>query len=389
LAPNIECRSHCRKTAAFQHFAFSETFMTLVSYAVQVDEMRLKNRLYSVLVITALAAHMVYAQQASILVTLPNPATMVLRSPIMARQLALSHSQVTALDGLLGPVETELWQISHDISVQRNQKALALLGRLKTELRAVLLPYQGQRYQQILWQAQGAKALLDPDLAQQLSLTPDQQHRIATRLMTLQTTLSRISPNQQAQIQQARNRAQRECFALLNVVQRERLRLLVGLPVDFSKVVQRAFKAPEFTGVNAWINSHGLTRAELQGRVTIVHFYTYGCINCVRNLPHYNSWFDHFKDQAVQVVGIHKPESSGEYAIDRVTKKAAEAGIPYPVAVDNDSRNWEAWGNRTWPSVYLVDKLGFVRYWWYGELNWQGTPGETFMRQRIEALLNE
>ena len=104
---------------------------------------------------------------------------------------------------------------------------------------------------------------IDPALALQLSLTPDQQHRIATRLVTLETTLTRISPSQQTQIQKARSLARRECFAVLNVLQRESLRLLAGLPMDFSKVVQRAFKAPEFTGVNAWINSHGLTRAEL------------------------------------------------------------------------------------------------------------------------------
>lgn len=339
--------------------------------------------------IMALMVHTACAQQAAILVTIPNPATMVLRSPVTAKHLVLNYRQVTALDSVLDHVEIELWKASHDVSVQRNQTALALIGQLKTELAAVLSPFQMQRYQQVLWQAQGAKALLDADLALQLSLTPGQQQGIISVLTTLQATLSRISPNQQAQIKQARNQAERDCYAVLTAVQRERLRLLLGVSVDFSRVVQRAFKAPEFTGVNTWINTDALTRSEFKGKVTIVHFYTYGCINCVRNLPHYNSWFDRFSDDQVQIVGIHRPETPGEYEIDTVRKKASEAGIRYPVAVDNDSHNWNAWGNHVWPSVYLVDKLGFVRTWWYGEMNWQGTPGETWMRSRVEALLKE
>jgi peroxiredoxin len=334
-------------------------------------------------------APVVHAQQAALLVAIPNPATMVLRSPVIAKHLTLNYRQTLAIDSVLDRVEIELWRLSRDVSSQRNKTAQALLGQLQAELSVVLTPFQRQRYQQILWQAQGAQSLLNQGLALQMGLTPDQQQRVMTVLTTLQTTLSRISPNQQALIKQARNAAEREGFAVLTALQRERLRLLLGMSVDFSRVVQRAFEAPEFTGVNTWINSKALTRAELKGKVTIVHFYTYGCINCVRNLPHYNSWFDRFSGREVQVVGIHRPEMPGEHDIDAVKKKAIEARIKYPVAVDNDSRNWNAWGNHVWPSVYLVDKQGYVRYWWYGELNWQGTPGENWMRHRIEALLKE
>lgn len=305
------------------------------------------------------------------------------------KHLALTEKQVSAVDPLLDRVEMQLWKLRHAPSAQRSQRAPGLITEFKHELSSALTPFQRQRYQQILWQAQGASALLDPALALQLGLTSDQQQRITAVLSTLQSTLSRLSPGQPALIKQARNAAEQDCYAQLNVLQREQLRRLLGLPVDFSRVVQRAFKAPEFTGVNAWINSPGLTMSKLRGKVTIVHFYTYGCINCVRNLPHYNDWFKRFSDRQVQVVGIHRPETSGEYEIDRVKKKAVEAGIQYPVAVDNDADNWNAWANQVWPSVYLIDKQGFVRAWWYGELNWQGTPGENLMRQRVEALLKE
>jgi len=88
-------------------------------------------------------------------------------------------------------------------------------------------------------------------------------------------------------------------------------------------------------------------------------------------------------------VGIHTPEGGGEFDVEQVRKKAAEAKFTFPVLIDNDKKNWNAWGNSMWPSVYLVDKKGDLRFWWYGELNWQGQEGEKYLRQRIEELLAE
>jgi hypothetical protein len=120
-----------------------------------------------------------------------------------------------------------------------------------------------------------------------------------------------------------------------------------------------------------------------------LHFYTFGCINCIRNLPHHNNWHAEFPADHFRVIGIHRPETPGERLVEDVRRKAVEAGIAYPIAVDNNSANWDAWANRVWPSVYLIDKRGFVRYWWYGEMNWQGVEGEKWMRGRILQLLAE
>ena len=89
------------------------------------------------------------------------------------------------------------------------------------------------------------------------------------------------------------------------------------------------------------------------------------------------------------IVGVHTPETQGEREVDRVRKKVEENQMAYPIAIDNSSSNWTAWSNSWWPSVYLIDKCGGVRYWWYGELNWQGAEGEKIMRRRIEELLVE
>lgn len=83
------------------------------------------------------------------------------------------------------------------------------------------------------------------------------------------------------------------------------------------------------------------------------------------------------------------PLSLAQLRGDDVRRKAVEAGIAYPIAVDNNSANWDAGANRVWPSVYLIDKRGFVRYWWYGQMNWQGVEGEKWMRSRIRQLLAE
>jgi hypothetical protein len=109
----------------------------------------------------------------------------------------------------------------------------------------------------------------------------------------------------------------------------------------------------------------------------------------VRNYPWYKGWDEDFAKKGLAIIGIHTPESQGERDIDSVKEKVKEAGFNFPVAIDNDNQNWKAWTNHIWPSTYLVDKKGYVRYWWYGELNWQGIEGEKYMRGRIGELLAE
>jgi peroxiredoxin len=89
------------------------------------------------------------------------------------------------------------------------------------------------------------------------------------------------------------------------------------------------------------------------------------------------------------VIGVHTPETAGERQVERVREKVEEYKLDFPVVVDNDNAIWNAWGNSIWPSVYLIDKQGRLRYWWYGELNWQEAGGQKIMAQHIEELLAE
>ena len=149
--------------------------------------------------------------------------------------------------------------------------------------------------------------------------------------------------------------------------------------------------APELTG-DTWLNlpkGSRLTLASRKGKVTILHFWTFGCINCKHNLPAYNRWQRRYAAKGVLVIGIHTPETEAERKPANVTRKARELDISYPVLVDSDHENWRRWQQRVWPTIYLIDKQGRVRYGWDGELEYQDAGGEAKMTGLIEALLKE
>jgi len=109
----------------------------------------------------------------------------------------------------------------------------------------------------------------------------------------------------------------------------------------------------------------------------------------VRNYPWYTGWHKDYEKKGVVVIGIHTPETTGEAKIDQVRQKVKDNKITYPIAIDNAGKTWVAWHNDCWPSIYLIDKKGRVRYRWVGELNWGSTKGEPIVRKKIEELIAE
>jgi len=107
------------------------------------------------------------------------------------------------------------------------------------------------------------------------------------------------------------------------------------------------------------------------------------------NYPVCLDWQERFRDRDAVILGIHTPETAAEQKSAAVTTKADRAGFEFPVPIDGTKANWNAWGNSMWPSVYLVDKRGYLRYFWRGELKWQGATGDQWMQERIEELLAE
>jgi thiol-disulfide isomerase/thioredoxin len=140
---------------------------------------------------------------------------------------------------------------------------------------------------------------------------------------------------------------------------------------------------PSFDGATGWLNSPPLTAAGLRGPVVLVNFWTYTCINWLRQLPYLRAWAAKYSRQGLTVVGVHTPEFPFEKDSDNVSRAVRERGISYPVATDNDYAVWTAFDNHYWPAIYLADAGGRIRYHHFGEGEYQRTE------MVIQQLLRE
>ncbi|HET8758184.1 MAG TPA: cytochrome c biogenesis protein DipZ [Solirubrobacteraceae bacterium] len=131
--------------------------------------------------------------------------------------------------------------------------------------------------------------------------------------------------------------------------------------------------APEFAGVTRWLNAKPLSLASLRGRVVLIDFWTYTCINCLRTLPYLRAWDERYRDRGLTIVGVHTPEFEFEKDTANVEAAIARNHLRYAVAQDNDYGTWNAWGNQYWPAKYLIDAKGQVRYVHFGEGDYDKT----------------
>jgi cytochrome c biogenesis protein CcdA/thiol-disulfide isomerase/thioredoxin len=140
---------------------------------------------------------------------------------------------------------------------------------------------------------------------------------------------------------------------------------------------------PSFAGATLWLNSPPLTPEALRGKVVVVDFWTYSCINCLRALPYVESWYQKYKDHGLVVIGVHAPEFAFEKDAGNVRRAVADLKITYPVALDNDYAIWQAFNNQYWPAHYFIDATGHIRAHHFGEGNYDESE------QTIRTLLTE
>ncbi|GLK49886.1 cytochrome C biogenesis protein DipZ [Brevundimonas intermedia] len=150
---------------------------------------------------------------------------------------------------------------------------------------------------------------------------------------------------------------------------------LANLPVEG--------QLPAFTGATTWINSPPLTPQQLRGKVVVVDFWTYSCINCLRALPYVRAWAEKYKDQGLVVIGVHTPEFAFEKSETNVRDAVRRLGVDYPVAMDNDFAIWRAFKNQYWPAHYFIDAQGRIRHHHFGEGDYDGSE------RVIQQLLKE
>ena len=172
-------------------------------------------------------------------------------------------------------------------------------------------------------------------------------------------------------------KAERSCSARKQLGQR----CLTSQPA--SSALKNYGPAPNFRGISTWINSKPETVSSLRGKVVLVDFWTYSCINCLRTLPHLKAWDAAYRKAGLRIVGVHTPEFAFEHVPSNVRKATRELGVRYAVAVDNGYKTWDAYQNGAWPTEYLVDRRGDIREIKEGEGNYDDTE------RTIRKLLGE
>jgi thiol-disulfide isomerase/thioredoxin len=158
--------------------------------------------------------------------------------------------------------------------------------------------------------------------------------------------------------------------------------LLAGLMGASIKTPQDS-KLPSFSGATLWLNSSPLAAADLRGKVVVVEFWTYTCINWRRTLPYVRAWADKYKEQGLVVIGVHTPEFSFEKNVDNVRWALKDMNISFPVAMDNNYAVWRAFDNQYWPAIYFIDAKGKIRHHQFGEGSYEQSE------KVIQQLLTE
>ena len=351
-----------------------------------------------VLLLTGLAAAQQNPNGQLPVTTTPQPYLFLIRDPLVLNDLRVNARQQAAIQSLNDELDPILWSIRNKGTAYTEKTMNDATETARDRLASILNRNQLQRLGQIeLWTI-GTKAFLGDDLPARLKLSESQLEQIRNRITESQQAIQELTKQVQdgGDAQSASKKAnelgtelQQALLAKLSDQQQQKWIDLLGPRIDLSALGHVTFEAPQLTDEPDWINSPPLTSSQLRGKVVALHFYAFGCINCKRNFPWYKDWHTSFKDRGLVVLGIQTPETERERIIENVRNAARENELEYPIVHDAEKRLWNAWGNSMWPSTYLIDKQGRVRYWWYGELDWKGAGGQNLLKARIEELLAE
>ena len=311
------------------------------------------------------------------------------------KELGISEQQFEEIRPALMEIDGPWWRarirnLAEQRTITVKQEAL-LIDLIRSRFGEAAV----RRLRQIELQAQGSRSLIRPEVVAFLGLSTRQVSDLTTAFTNTDELAAKASPGPGIEDAEAKtawqNAKSKELETARSTLSREQQRLLalvIGNPFDTTKVERIYPLVPELIDSGSWIGEK-VRLSELRGKVVLVHFYAYQCGNCIANFPIYNRWQQELPSRGVVVVGIQTPETANERNFDNVAKAAKKDGFKFPVLVDLKSDNWTAWSNTMWPTVYVIDKKGFVRFWWQGELNWKGATGDQKIEELVSYLLDE
>jgi len=327
-----------------------------------------------------------------------DPVWSLLHEPAVARELTLSASQQRHFRTLLDEYDARFFPLRNRSGDDAARHVESTVNDLLERVQGIFDARQWRRFTEIRTCVYGTTAVLRPGLADRLDLDGDRRERLeevilgaARAVRELERRAADGEPRGplETRYAQLRKDEMRDVTALLSPAQKSAWQRALGRDFDLGSLGQPAYHVPELIDSGHWVGGDPVNLAALAGKVVVIHFYAFGCHNCVANYPVYREWRERFSADDVAIVGIHTPETEAEQDDDRVRQMASDAGFRFPVLIDGDKANWNAWGNSMWPSVYVIDRRGYLRAFWPGELKWKGATGDAWIAERIESLIAE
>jgi peroxiredoxin len=332
-----------------------------------------------------------FAPLSADLVAVPQNLLALSHTPEVQQALKLESKELEQWETALRDID-KVWWPARILPPNQQRKIIA---DLETKLVAGLEKIKGKtavrRLRQIELQSQSARILLRPEVVKLLRLDGDQSKTLVELFAETDKLANGTAPDDEKVLQQlaaAKQEEPKKALAVLQPAQAEQLRQSLGESLDTTKVERIYPFAPELFEAQHWVGKP-ITLASMRGKVVVLHFYAFQCHNCVANFKHYKRWDEALTSRGVEVIGIQRPETSAERDPKLVIAAAKKEGFAFPVLIDLEDKNWNAWGNTMWPTVYVIDKKGYIRFWWQGELNWQGATTDKKVEAVIEQLLKE
>jgi peroxiredoxin len=319
----------------------------------------------------------------------------LIHAPQVMDEIGIPRAERGVLEEFLRTVDGEWWRGRIRPAAEYRKTIEGLETKLSQFLNDTFGSHVIKRLRQLEWQSQGVRALMRPEVAGYMQVTSKQFEELAVLFGVTEEIRKRVmaKPGQvdevaAAKLATALEEEPMKVISLLTGAQRERLGKLIGKPFDTSKLKRIFPLAPELISSQEWVN-RSVTLEELRGKVVLLHFYAFQCGNCKKNFPIYQRWQREQASGGVQVIGIQSPETPTERDPERVRSDARANGFEFPVLIDTEMKNWDAWGNTMWPTVYVIDKRGYIRLWWQGELCWDGATGDKQIEDLVAELLAE